>query len=130
VLNALLDNQSLGAYGLTLGAEAQFAPGSMHPALTRLEKLGWVESWWHDSAPGEPDHPRRRWYRLTPEWCRTREAGRAAGGRGSHTVGASSPTGGWRGMTARRPTIGARTVVGLTVRWLDLADRIRAVAKS
>ena len=64
MLNALLENQSLSAYGLTLGAGAQFAPGSMHPALTRLEKLGWVESWWHDRA-SRPDI--RRTVRVIPK---------------------------------------------------------------
>ena len=70
VLQGLLGHQRTGVYSLTLGAETRLGAGSLHPILARLERLGWVESWWQD-VPGaeadlkQPVAARRRYYRLT-----------------------------------------------------------------
>ncbi|TFE00170.1 PadR family transcriptional regulator [Jeotgalibacillus sp. R-1-5s-1] len=35
--------------------------GTLYPALKRLEKKGWMESYWHEVDSG----PRRKYYRIT-----------------------------------------------------------------
>ena len=65
VLQSLLNNQARGVSGLTMGIEAHLSPGTLHPALARLERLGWVESWWQETDVAHHDGPRRRHYRLT-----------------------------------------------------------------
>lgn len=52
-------------WGLALAKEAERAPGTVYPILSRLEDLGWIIGEWE----GESDHsgPRRRYYRLTDE---------------------------------------------------------------
>jgi len=72
VMQVLLGHQRAGVYSLTLGAETRLSPGSLHPILARLERLGWVESWWQDAAAvvgdlAQRSAARRRWYRLTAD---------------------------------------------------------------
>ncbi|WP_227394925.1 PadR family transcriptional regulator [Jeotgalibacillus aurantiacus] len=39
----------------------EMGEGTLYPALKRLEKKGWMESYWREVEPG----PRRKYYRIT-----------------------------------------------------------------
>lgn len=41
----------------------EWTDGMLYPLLHRLERLGYVESWWHSPPEGR----RRRYYRITPD---------------------------------------------------------------
>src|SRR6478736_8492135 len=65
VLQALLHSGTQGATGLTLSLESQLSPGALHPALARLESLGWVESYWQEPGSAPTSRARSRCYRIT-----------------------------------------------------------------
>lgn len=67
VLKVLLDDPSQAQYGFEIAHEAGLATGSLYPILARLERAGWVTSWWEDIAESESGRPRRRYYRLTAD---------------------------------------------------------------
>lgn len=62
VLGVMLEDPSAWHYSLEVGRVAGVAPGTIYPALAKLEMSGWIESRW--DAGGKRD-PRRRLYRLT-----------------------------------------------------------------
>ncbi|MGH3940285.1 MAG: helix-turn-helix transcriptional regulator [Pseudonocardiaceae bacterium] len=73
VLEVLLGPDSeLYAYRIAQNAERK--TGVVVSILDRLERAGWVESWWEHDAPSRRG-PRRRFYRLSPDG---RGAARAA----------------------------------------------------
>jgi DNA-binding PadR family transcriptional regulator len=55
------------SYGFEIMDATGLPSGSVYPALRRLEREGWVESRWQESAPDErgPGRPTRRVYTLT-----------------------------------------------------------------
>jgi len=65
MLGALLNASTEDWYGLELAKAANLSSGTIYPALARLERMGWVESFWEDVDPSEIGRPRRRLYRLT-----------------------------------------------------------------
>ena len=67
VLRALLAKPTEEIYGLQVCTEAGLPSGTIHPILSRLEKLGWLESRWEDIKPEVEGRPRRRYYRLTED---------------------------------------------------------------
>lgn len=61
-------------HGFAIAKAAKRPTGSVYPILTRLEDLGWVESYWETEHP-EKGRPRRRFYRLTqPDGLRAARA--------------------------------------------------------
>ncbi|MFF4188140.1 PadR family transcriptional regulator [Streptomyces sp. NPDC001691] len=52
------------AWGLTICQKTGRGPGSVYPALERLEEAGWIEGRWETPKPA--DRPPRRFYRATP----------------------------------------------------------------
>jgi PadR family transcriptional regulator len=52
-------------YGLELGQAAGLKSGTLYPALARLERAGWLKSYWEEVDPREAGRPRRRMYELT-----------------------------------------------------------------
>lgn len=55
----------------------QVKPGSLFPALHRMEEAGWLESWW-----GESENRRRaKFYRLSPAGRRQLQSETVAWGR-------------------------------------------------
>lgn len=63
VLEVLLDGD-VEPYGLAIAKAAHLATGSVFPILARLERIGWVRSYWEESdRPGA----RRRFYELNPD---------------------------------------------------------------
>lgn len=68
VLDCLLEADE-PTWGLMIIKQSGRPAGTIYPVLERLERLGWVESNWDDTAnrPG----PRRRFYRLTAEGAAT-----------------------------------------------------------
>lgn len=62
LLGTMLEDPIEWHYSLEIGIEADIAPGTIYPALAKLEKSGWMESRWDT---GEGGAPRRRLYRLT-----------------------------------------------------------------
>jgi PadR family transcriptional regulator PadR len=67
VLSLLLQDPSRELYGLEVCSAAGLPSGTVHPILARLEKIGWLESWWETVDPKEEGRPRRRYYRLSPD---------------------------------------------------------------
>jgi PadR family transcriptional regulator, regulatory protein PadR len=67
VLSAMLDSPYEQWYGLELAKAAGLKPGTIYPALARLENAGWLSSYWEEVDPKEIGRPRRRLYRLTGE---------------------------------------------------------------
>ena len=66
VLRALLSHTGRELYGLEICQFAGLPSGTIHPILSRLERLGWLESRWEDADPRVAGRPRRRYYRLSP----------------------------------------------------------------
>ncbi len=64
VLSVLLDSTD-PVWGLAVIKQSLRAAGTVYPVLDRLERSGWVTSWWEvdDGRSG----PRRRLYELTAE---------------------------------------------------------------
>jgi len=75
LLGVMLDDPTQARYGLELARAAKLYTGTLYPLLSRLERAGWLESWWEDVDPSAAGRPRRRLYRLTP-------TGRVAGREG------------------------------------------------
>lgn len=66
VLRELLADPTRAMYGLEICAAAGLPSGTIHPILARLERFGWLESFWEEADPHEKGRPRRRYYRLDP----------------------------------------------------------------
>lgn len=64
VLRVLLDEPGKQHYGLEIGTATGLPSGTVHPILSRLETLGWVDSSWEQVDPAQQGRPRRRYYRL------------------------------------------------------------------
>jgi PadR family transcriptional regulator PadR len=55
-------------YGFDVMEACQLPSGTAYPALRRLEKAGYLDSRWEESAEAHAEgRPRRRIYELTPE---------------------------------------------------------------
>lgn len=67
VLRALLADPTQEMYGLQICSEAGLPSGTIHPILSRLEHLGWLESRWEDIDTRQEGRPRRRYYWLTED---------------------------------------------------------------
>jgi PadR family transcriptional regulator PadR len=66
LLKALLEDPTGDHYGLQLAKDAGLPTGTIYPVLIRLERAGWLTSWWEQADPTVEQRPRRRFYRLTP----------------------------------------------------------------
>jgi PadR family transcriptional regulator, regulatory protein PadR len=78
VLQALLDKPAKAQYGLEICEAAKLASGTIHPILARLEKVGWLDSYWEDIDPHRAGRPRRRYYRLSSDGAQWARAALAA----------------------------------------------------
>ncbi|MDT3447013.1 helix-turn-helix transcriptional regulator [Pseudofrankia sp. BMG5.37] len=65
VLRVMLGDPTGDHYGLALAESTGFPSGTIYPVLARLEKAGWLASFWEDGDPVALERPRRRLYRLT-----------------------------------------------------------------
>jgi DNA-binding PadR family transcriptional regulator len=65
VLRVFMNGSTRGIAGSDIWKETGMLSGSLYPILARLEKAGWLESWWEDIDPKEAGRPRKRLYRLT-----------------------------------------------------------------
>jgi len=54
-----------GLAGSDIWKETKILSGTLYPILMRLEKAGWLESWWEEVEPSEAGRPRKRLYRLS-----------------------------------------------------------------
>jgi PadR family transcriptional regulator PadR len=63
VLGCLSDAAGAELYGFEIGREAHLPSGTVYPILHRLERAGWITSYW--GPPGHDGTRRRRYYRLT-----------------------------------------------------------------
>ena len=59
----VLSRSDESSWGLQIIKSSGKPAGSVYPILERLEKAGWVTSFWEDST--ERSGPRRRYYELT-----------------------------------------------------------------
>jgi PadR family transcriptional regulator PadR len=67
VLAAFLEDPEVDRYGLDLMRASGHPSGTLYPILLRLQKAGWVETYWEDIDPVQAGRPARRYYRLTPD---------------------------------------------------------------
>ncbi|MBV1940831.1 PadR family transcriptional regulator [Streptomyces sp. BV286] len=65
VLHAFLADAENVFYGAGLTASTGVSSGSLYPALTRLEREGWITGMGEDVDPREVGRPARRLYRMT-----------------------------------------------------------------
>ena len=65
VLDVFLQAPNIPQYGLELAEAAGLPRGSIYPMLARLEKGGWLESFWEDIDPMKEGRRARRYYKLT-----------------------------------------------------------------
>ena len=63
VLRVFLDKPREGLAGSDIWRETKIFSGTLYPILMRLEKAGWLESWWEELDPSEAGRPRKRLYR-------------------------------------------------------------------
>lgn len=63
VLDVLI-NGAGRLYGLKIAQSTGLMTGTVYPILARLERAGWVASYWEDGGPDERGS-RRRFYQLT-----------------------------------------------------------------
>lgn len=71
ILEALLARPSQWHHGYAISRQTGVPSGTLYPVLMRLDKLGWLETKWEESAP--QGRPPRHLYRLTGngrEWAR------------------------------------------------------------
>jgi DNA-binding PadR family transcriptional regulator len=67
VLQALLEAPGGEAWGFELLRLTGLQSGTLYPMLDRLERLGWLTSYWQDATEVAGGRPRRRYYRLTAD---------------------------------------------------------------
>jgi DNA-binding PadR family transcriptional regulator len=66
VLRVLLADPATPRYGLDIAREAHLKTGTVHPILDRLQRAGWIDSFWEAPEDHEDSgRPRRRFYRFT-----------------------------------------------------------------
>lgn len=65
VLRVFMDEPNSGIAGADVWRQTGILSGSLYPILARLEKAGWLESWWEEINPKEEGRPRKRLYRIT-----------------------------------------------------------------
>lgn len=65
VLRALMEKPNAGLSGSDIWKETRMFSGTLYPILLRLEKAGWLKSWWEEVDPKEAGRPRKRLYQLT-----------------------------------------------------------------
>ena len=66
LLAVLLNDPTNEWYGFDLADRADLKTGTLYPILARLERAGWLKSYWEDVDPQVAQRPRRRLYVLTP----------------------------------------------------------------
>jgi DNA-binding PadR family transcriptional regulator len=55
-------------YGLDIIERTRFPSGTVYPALSRLERRGYVTGTWEDRRVADREgRPRRRYYQITPD---------------------------------------------------------------
>lgn len=84
VLRFLLRTPAVPQYGLDIARATGLKTGTLHPILARLQRAGWVDSFWE--APEEHEatgRPRRRYYRFTAGGV---EAARLAAAEATMTI--------------------------------------------
>lgn len=86
VLMKLMEKPREGLAGADLWRATKVQSGTLYPLLARLEKAGWLESWWETLDPVEAGRPRKRFYRLTG-------LGQT---KANHALGELQASNGWR----------------------------------
>jgi PadR family transcriptional regulator PadR len=70
LLQVFLQDPDASRFGTELTREASVSPGSLYPALRRLEKANVIVGTLEDIDPSVEGRPARRYYRLTVEGAR------------------------------------------------------------
>jgi PadR family transcriptional regulator PadR len=87
VLKAMLADPARERFGLDLSQATGQPPGTIYPIIARLERAGWVTSFWESPAEHlREGRRRRRYYRLTEDGA---EQARAAVAAAERTRGVS-----------------------------------------
>lgn len=75
VLSTLMNNSPDALSGAEIGRTTKLKSGTLYPILLRLEKAGWLESFWESESPQDLGRPRRRFYKLTALGARNARSG-------------------------------------------------------
>lgn len=75
ILGTLMNSSPGALSGAEIGRITRLKSGTLYPILFRLEKAGWLESFWESETPQALGRPRRRFYKLTAAGARTTKAG-------------------------------------------------------
>ena len=67
ILGLFLDNPKSEVTGADIIRESGLASGTVYPLLLRFERVGFLESYWEAKAPTLLGHPRRSFYKITPQ---------------------------------------------------------------
>ncbi|MFJ3762563.1 PadR family transcriptional regulator [Streptomyces sp. NPDC090080] len=70
LLQAFLTDPDAPRYGMQLMKEARVSSGTLYPALTRLERAGWIIGETEDIDPAKEGRPARRYYTMTGDGAR------------------------------------------------------------
>lgn len=65
VLRVFMESPNAGLAGSDIWKATKMFSGTLYPILLRLEKAGWLKSWWEEVDPSEAGRPRKRLYQLT-----------------------------------------------------------------
>jgi DNA-binding PadR family transcriptional regulator len=65
VLQVFLESPGSALAGAEIGSQTGLASGTLYPILIRLEKFGWLSSYWKNVTAQEAKRPRRRYYKIT-----------------------------------------------------------------
>jgi len=75
ILGTLMNNRPDALSGAEIGRFTRLKSGTLYPILFRLERAGWLESFWESETPRELGRPRRRFYRLTGVGAKNAKSG-------------------------------------------------------
>ena len=70
LLQVFLGDPGAPRYGMQLMKEARVSSGTLYPALTRLERAGWITGENEDIDPAKEGRPARRYYTMTGDGAR------------------------------------------------------------
>ena len=70
----MLEDRAYEWYGFALLRASGLPSGVAYPTLARLEREGWLVSRWESESPSDLGRPRRRLYRMAPDYLADIEA--------------------------------------------------------
>ena len=67
ILRGFLLDPKAEMTGAEIIRRSGLASGTVYPILLRFERVGLLKSYWESGNPSDLGHPRRRYYRISPQ---------------------------------------------------------------